>query len=40
MKKGITMPILAILIMNALVWFIDRHTAMRRFGTGKGVVVK
>ena len=25
----------AILIMNALVWFIDRHTAMRRFGTGK-----
>ena len=30
----------AILIMNALVWFIDRHTAMRRFGTGKGVVVK
>ena len=26
----------AILIMNALVWFIDRHTAMRRFGTGKG----
>ncbi len=30
----------AILIMNAFVWFIDRHTAMRRFGTGKGVVVK
>ena len=30
----------AILIMNALVWFIDRHTAMRRFGTGKGVKVK
>jgi len=27
----------AILIMNAFVWFIDRHTAMRRFGTGKGV---
>ena len=26
----------AILIMNTLVWFIDRHTAMRRFGTGKG----
>ena len=26
----------AILIMNALVWFIDRHTAMRRFGTVKG----
>jgi len=26
----------AILIMNACVWFIDRHTAMRRFGTGKG----
>ena len=26
----------AILIMNALVWFIDRHTAMRRFGTKKG----
>ena len=25
----------AILIMNAFVWFIDRHTAMRRFGTGK-----
>ncbi len=30
----------AILIMNAFVWFIDRHTAMRRFGTGKGVVAK
>ena len=30
----------AILIMNALVWFIDRHTAMRRFGTGKGVALK
>ena len=26
----------AILLMNALVWFIDRHTAPRRFGTGKG----
>ncbi len=26
----------AILIMNAFVWFIDRNTAMRRFGTGKG----
>ena len=26
----------AILIMNAFVWFIDRHTAMRRYGTGKG----
>ena len=25
----------AILIMNAFVWFIDRHTAMRRFGTGR-----
>ena len=25
----------AILLMNAVVWFIDRHTAMRRFGTGK-----
>ena len=25
----------AILMMNAVVWFIDRHTAMRRFGTGK-----
>ena len=25
----------AILIMNAFVWFIARHTAMRRFGTGK-----
>ena len=30
----------AILIMNAFVWFIDRHTAMRRFGTGKGAAVK
>ena len=30
----------AILIMNAFVWFIDRHTAMRRFGTGKGVAAK
>lgn len=26
----------AILMMNALVWFLDRHTAMRRFGTKKG----
>ena len=26
----------AILIMNALVWFIDRHTALRRFGQRKG----
>jgi electron transport complex protein RnfD len=26
----------AILLMNAFVWFIDRHTAMRRFGTKKG----
>ncbi len=26
----------AILLMNALVWVIDRHTAKRRFGTGKG----
>ena len=26
----------AILIMNALVWFIDRHTAPRRFGIKKG----
>jgi electron transport complex protein RnfD len=30
----------AILLMNALVWFIDRHTAMRRFGTGKGGAAK
>ncbi len=30
----------AILIMNALVWFIDRHTAMRRFGTKKGGTAK
>ena len=30
----------AILIMNAFVWFIDRHTAMRRFGTKKGGAVK
>ena len=30
----------AILIMNAFVWYIDRHTAMRRFGTGKGAAVK
>ena len=29
----------AILLMNAVVWFIDRHTAMRRFGTGKGGAV-
>ena len=26
----------AILLMNAAVWVIDRHTAPRRFGTGKG----
>ena len=26
----------AILLMNACVWFIDRHTAPRRFGTRKG----
>ena len=26
----------AILLMNALVWFIDRHTAPRRFGVKKG----
>ena len=30
----------AILIMDAFVWFIDRHTAMRRFGTGKGGAAK
>ena len=30
----------AIRIMNAFVWFIDRHTAMRRFGTGKGGAAK
>jgi len=30
----------AILIMNAFVWFIDRHTAVRRFGTGKGGAAK
>ncbi len=30
----------AILIMNAFVWFIDRHTAMRRFGTGRGAAAK
>ncbi len=30
----------AILLMNAFVWFIDRHTAMRRFGTGKGDAAK
>ena len=28
----------AILIMNAFVWFIDRHTAPRRFGMQKGAV--
>ena len=26
----------AILLMNGLVWFIDRHTPLRRFGTKKG----
>ncbi len=26
----------AILLMNALVWIIDRYTPIRRFGTGKG----
>jgi electron transport complex protein RnfD len=26
----------SILLMNALVWFIDRHTALRRFGEKKG----
>jgi len=26
----------AILLMNAAVWVIDRHTAPRRFGTKKG----
>lgn len=30
----------AILLMNALVWFIDRHTAPRRFGVKKGGAVK
>ena len=30
----------AILIMNALVWLIDRHTAPRRFGMKKGGVAK
>ena len=30
----------AILIMNALVWLIDRHTAPRRFGVKKGGAVK
>ena len=30
----------AILIMNALVWLIDRHTAPRRFGTKKGGAAK
>ncbi len=28
----------AILLMNALVWFIDRHTALRQFGRKKGAV--
>ena len=28
----------AILLMNALVWFIDRHTALRQFGRKKGEV--
>jgi len=26
----------AILLMNAFVWVIDRYTAPRRFGSGKG----
>ena len=30
----------AILIMNALVWLIDRHTAPRRFGVKKGGAAK
>ena len=30
----------AILLMNALVWFIDRHTAPRRFGAVKGGAAK
>ena len=30
----------AILIMNLFVWFIDHHTQMRRFGTGKGAFTK
>ena len=30
----------AILIMNAFVWFIDRHTAPRRFGAKRGGAVK
>ena len=30
----------AILIMDAFVWVIDRHTAVRRFGTGKGGAAK
>ena len=30
----------AILLMNALVWMIDRHTAPRRFGTKKGGAAK
>ena len=30
----------AILLMNALVWVIDYHTPIRRFGTGKGGAAK
>ena len=30
----------SILIMNAMVWMIDRHTAPRRFGTSKGGAAK
>ncbi len=30
----------AILLMNAFVWFIDRHTPIRRFGTKKGGAAK
>ena len=30
----------AILIMNAFVWIIDRHTAPRRFGVKKGGAAK
>ena len=30
----------AILVMNALVWFLDRHTPIRRFGTKKGGAAK
>ena len=30
----------AILVMNAFVWIIDRHTAPRQFGTGKGGAAK